>query len=308
MDSETFQGIHTHLPELGSQVIQAVGRSEGMPAGRKRSLRKSTTPTPGRSSQEAHKRSTSNAGGSREPSGSGGPVVIPAAQASDQDTSNMSSLNSSLQLCAGLQAGSTVPAQHDMESGTTPTFAAPGLDSHTPAGLSRPSSFRAGGVKWLLQGGQTASSDAMQHPSAPSPRGGDDNADEQNQWWSGLPWGNRGRQPEDNVRKAGANRSLTSNEEAILVIDMGIHKLQGIQEPVHIIQALPPGLEARAAYFEPLNTLQQKTPGYFDAPATKEAPLPVHGCEVLWLHVHLTEVTLVFCAIDNYKNMLEANQ
>jgi len=52
---------------------------------------------------------------------------------------------------------------------------------------------------------------------------------------------------------------------------MGAHKLNGVPEPLQLQQVLPPGLEDRALMFAPLTTLQQKTPGYFDAPGAHAA-------------------------------------
>eukprot|EP00775_Hariotina_reticulata_P012684 gene12684-12814_t len=101
---------------------------------------------------------------------------------------------------------------------------------------------------------------------------------------------------------------------------MGIHKVRGSVEPVQLLTVLPPGLEARGHFYPPLNTLQQYTPGYFNAPGASAAPLqppkkqprqdnlsfcyspgPSAVCD-------LPPVVMVFCAIDNYQSMLTANR
>lgn len=83
-------------------------------------------------------------------------------------------------------------------------------------------------------------------------------------------------------------------------------------------QVMPPGLEDRALCFGPLSTLQQKTPGYFDAPGTRgvssmRAPRTgesgggsVAGQQLL--RPLLPEVTLVFAAVDGYTAMLAADR
>lgn len=100
----------------------------------------------------------------------------------------------------------------------------------------------------------------------------------------------------------------THTETAVTIIDMGIHKVQGLAEPLLLVQVMPPGLEARAQCFPAFNTVQQKTPGYFDAPATLKSPLPVRGCDIDWKTVALPEVTLVFCAVENYNQMLKSSR
>lgn len=110
---------------------------------------------------------------------------------------------------------------------------------------------------------------------------------------------------------------------AVMVLDMGIHKLSGILEPVQLVLALPPGLEARAHYFPPLSTRQQQTPGYLDAPAAAASPLTVEPCRthpdylgarhagamsVARSICVLPPVVMVFCAVDGYHDMLAADR
>eukprot|EP00878_Enallax_costatus_P015388 GHUV01016119.1.p1 GENE.GHUV01016119.1~~GHUV01016119.1.p1 ORF type:complete len:570 (+),score=146.72 GHUV01016119.1:1073-2782(+) len=112
---------------------------------------------------------------------------------------------------------------------------------------------------------------------------------------------------------------------AVMVLDMGIHKLPGIAEPLQLITVLPPGLEARAHFYPPLCTQQQQTPGYLDAPAAAQSPLVIeaysrhtqHGyfdpraagaMSVAKSIVILPPVLMVFCAVDGYHDMLAANR
>lgn len=118
--------------------------------------------------------------------------------------------------------------------------------------------------------------------------------------------------------------------KAVMVLDTGIHKLAGIAEPIQLVSALPPGLEARAHYYPPLGTQQQQTPGYLDAPATAASPLaaePAGGHTQLGLYESrpaasrqagalavarsicvLPPVVMVFCAVDGYHDMIAANR
>jgi hypothetical protein len=117
----------------------------------------------------------------------------------------------------------------------------------------------------------------------------------------------------------GFGHSYRRGKAAAAVVDMGIHKLTGVTEPVHLLTILPPGLEARAHFCPPINSLQQYTPGYFDAPGTAAAPLQVPKTPVGRLtstcgmpgpnSMHLLpSVVMVFCAIDQYQDMLSANR
>lgn len=109
---------------------------------------------------------------------------------------------------------------------------------------------------------------------------------------------------------------------AVMVLDMGIHKLSGHAEPVQLVVALPPGFEARANYHALLSTMQQQTPGYLDAPAASASPLGAedprkHGqllrnrlgrVSVPRNMFKLPPVVMVFCAVDGYHDMLVSNR
>lgn len=113
----------------------------------------------------------------------------------------------------------------------------------------------------------------------------------------------------NSTHAAYATKSSKVNERAITVLDMGIHKLRGIREPLHLVQAMPPGLQPRAQCFRRLSSLQQKTPGYFDAPGAVDAPLHSLACDWKWMaSSSLPEVTLVFCVVDRYSDMVAANR
>lgn len=89
---------------------------------------------------------------------------------------------------------------------------------------------------------------------------------------------------------------------AVKVIDMGVHKLKGTSQPNNLVQVAIPGLEERTRFFPGLDSELQISPGYFDAPATKNASLastkPQMNCS-------LPAVTLVFCTFEGYLEMQE---
>lgn len=89
---------------------------------------------------------------------------------------------------------------------------------------------------------------------------------------------------------------------AVKVIDMGVHKLKGTSQPNNLVQVAIPGLEERARFFPPLDSEQQISPGYFDAPATKSAPLASTMSQKIG---PLPVVTLVFCTVERYMEMQE---
>jgi hypothetical protein len=64
---------------------------------------------------------------------------------------------------------------------------------------------------------------------------------------------------------------------------------------------MPCGLEDRARFFPRLDSLRQKTPGYFDAPATGLAPLGARrGAGEPGPGAAFPETTVVFCTIDKW--------
>jgi hypothetical protein len=68
---------------------------------------------------------------------------------------------------------------------------------------------------------------------------------------------------------------------------------------------MPCGLEDRARFFPRLDSLRQKTPGFFDAPAAGLAPLGVNGAPAVQGYGApdrgpFPEVTIVFCTIDKW--------
>eukprot|EP00775_Hariotina_reticulata_P012686 gene12686-12816_t len=126
-------------------------------------------------------------------------------------------------------------------------------------------------------------------------------------------------QRQHSLDSTGFGHSYRRGKAAVAVVDMGIHKLAGVTEPVHLLTILPPGLEARAHFCPPINSLQQYTPGYFNAPGTAAAPLQVPKTIVGRLTstcgmpgptsmCPLPPVVMVFCAIDQYQDMLSANR
>ncbi|EFJ39833.1 hypothetical protein VOLCADRAFT_100489 [Volvox carteri f. nagariensis] len=74
-------------------------------------------------------------------------------------------------------------------------------------------------------------------------------------------------------------RNIASH--ALLVIDMGVHRLQlpalgpaygDVYDGVQVIQLLPAHLKHRAAYHPPLKSQAQLAPGFFDAPGAAQPP------------------------------------
>ncbi|WIA33706.1 hypothetical protein OEZ86_006824 [Tetradesmus obliquus] len=112
-----------------------------------------------------------------------------------------------------------------------------------------------------------------------------------------------------------ADRQLCGS---VLVLDMGLHKLPGVAEAVQLVSVLPPVLEGRAHCFPALNTLQQHTPGYLDAPATHASPLHVEvshqrsgrssASRLARSVCPLPPVVMVFCAVDGYRQMSLADR
>jgi hypothetical protein len=114
--------------------------------------------------------------------------------------------------------------------------------------------------------------------------------------------------------------SLPQGKAAVTVVDMGIHKVRGSAEPLQLLTVLPPGLEGRGHFYPPLNTLQQYTPGYFNAPGASAAPLQPPKKQMRQDNISfcyspspsavcdLPPVVMVFCAVDNYQSMLTANR
>ncbi|KAK9829912.1 hypothetical protein WJX72_008611 [[Myrmecia] bisecta] len=95
---------------------------------------------------------------------------------------------------------------------------------------------------------------------------------------------------------------LGSSDEAIQFVDMGKHILQSISEPQQLFQILVPGLEERARFYESLGSVQCLTPGYFDAPAARDAPLRAVPLPRK-VASKLSAVTLVYCTVDGYHEM-----
>ncbi|KAK9828712.1 hypothetical protein WJX72_001669 [[Myrmecia] bisecta] len=89
-----------------------------------------------------------------------------------------------------------------------------------------------------------------------------------------------------------------AGREGVMVIDMGLHLLPGLQEPQQLHQVLVPGLQERARLLPPLLSIKQISPGYFDAPLTKESPLSANTG-----YLPRKPVTLVFTLMDKYAQM-----
>ncbi|KAK9811314.1 hypothetical protein WJX72_001645 [[Myrmecia] bisecta] len=105
-------------------------------------------------------------------------------------------------------------------------------------------------------------------------------------------------------------RELHQDTTTPLLVDMGVHKLGGRQQrtdiwgrrrqPELLMQVLPRPLAIRAVLFPRLPTIQV-SPGFLDAPGTATALLPDS------LKDGDSVVTLAFCAIDRYKDMVAHN-
>ncbi|DBA80596.1 TPA: hypothetical protein ACH3X1_007856 [Trebouxia sp. C0004] len=99
---------------------------------------------------------------------------------------------------------------------------------------------------------------------------------------------------DDSARKGLESRSL-------MVMDMGQHVVQDYAQPLTLHQILVPGLEDRARTFPRLSTTKQLSPGYFDAPAAKQAALGAAWGQ--GTKAELPLVTLVFSAVDGLRAM-----
>ncbi|DBB03032.1 TPA: hypothetical protein ACH3X1_013430 [Trebouxia sp. C0004] len=84
-------------------------------------------------------------------------------------------------------------------------------------------------------------------------------------------------------------------------MDMGQHVVQDYAQPLTLHQIMVPGLEDRARTFPALSTAKQLSPGYFDAPGTKQAALGTAWGQ--GIKTELPLVTLVFSAVDGLKAM-----
>eukprot|EP00891_Asterochloris_glomerata_P003990 jgi/Astpho2/3990/Aster-x0182 len=82
---------------------------------------------------------------------------------------------------------------------------------------------------------------------------------------------------------------------------MGVYAVATLTEPQQLHQILVPGLE-RARHLPPLMAISQLAPGYFDAPAAREAVLMALGKGRA-----IPPVTLVFTALAEYKEMRAEN-
>ncbi|DBA75610.1 TPA: hypothetical protein ACH3X2_009160 [Trebouxia sp. C0005] len=101
-------------------------------------------------------------------------------------------------------------------------------------------------------------------------------------------------QKDESAQKGLESRSLT-------VMDMGQHVVQDYAQPLTLHQILVPGLEDRARTFPRLSTAKQLSPGYFDAPAAKQAALGAAWGQ--GIKTELPLVTLVFSAVDGLSAM-----
>ncbi|DBA86983.1 TPA: hypothetical protein ACH3X2_000365 [Trebouxia sp. C0005] len=95
-----------------------------------------------------------------------------------------------------------------------------------------------------------------------------------------------------------------NTREGVMVMDMGLHAIPTLVEPQQIIQVLIPGVEERARHLPPLMSSSRLMPGYFDAPGASEAALMVATGQ----KDTFGNVVMVFCNIDGFKEMREANQ
>ncbi|KAL3145789.1 hypothetical protein ABBQ38_015166 [Trebouxia sp. C0009 RCD-2024] len=93
----------------------------------------------------------------------------------------------------------------------------------------------------------------------------------------------------------------SQDSHSLMVMDMGQHVVHDYDQPLTLHQIMVPGLEDRARSFPPLATARQLSPGYFDAPGTREAPLG--GPASQGLKTELPLVSLVFSAVDGLKAM-----
>eukprot|EP00775_Hariotina_reticulata_P002698 gene2698-2998_t len=100
-------------------------------------------------------------------------------------------------------------------------------------------------------------------------------------------------------------RRRSSLSYGVMVIDMGVHQLSGLPNKVNLTQVMPCGLEDRARFFPRLDSLRQETPGYFDAPAAGLVPLCPSGNPS---GTRIPSVTIVFCTIDKYGEMVDVNR
>ncbi|DBB15937.1 TPA: hypothetical protein ACH3X3_003311 [Trebouxia sp. C0006] len=101
-------------------------------------------------------------------------------------------------------------------------------------------------------------------------------------------------QKDDSAQKELESRSL-------MVMDMGQHVVQDYAQPLTLHQIMVSGLEDRARTFPALSTAKQLSPGYFDAPGTKQAALGTAWGQ--GIKTELPVVTLVFSAVDGLKAM-----
>ncbi|DBB03723.1 TPA: hypothetical protein ACH3X3_011034 [Trebouxia sp. C0006] len=101
-------------------------------------------------------------------------------------------------------------------------------------------------------------------------------------------------QTDDSAQKGLESRSL-------MVMDMGQHVVQDYAQPLTLHQIMVPGLEDRARTFPALSTAKQLSPGYFDAPGTKQAALGAAWGQ--GIKAELPLVTLVFSAVDGLRAM-----
>lgn len=380
MDSETFQGIHAHLPQLCTRILNIIGRLDGTHSRRLSMLRRSVD-FPMLSPDDRTNSMPST------------PVIVQVSPIPPTPDGNLPvtgvANNRSISFASSMSASApSFAAGNKSSNSTAPGFSFSGvhgmdgsspeplhgasrlgqfrdearIDSHSPAGSKQASkgtfvspsvdsgTSSAVAVAEALEGGDVSFDTALSSSKSQEPRNpltsftnatkrmlqlalqplspkrstsaaaavasllpttySPSNAAERNTEAHSPDQKSAERKSAErkrNTRNVDKER-VPQNEKSVMVIDMGVHKLQGISEPVHLVQVMPPGLEARAKYFGPLSTMQQKTPGYFDAPATLLAPLPATGCDVHWQDVALPEVTLVFCAVENYNQMVALNR
>ncbi|DBA82772.1 TPA: hypothetical protein ACH3X1_007000 [Trebouxia sp. C0004] len=107
--------------------------------------------------------------------------------------------------------------------------------------------------------------------------------------------------------QAGKNlfqRATGNSNDKVKMLNMGQHILDSLDTPQQLYELCIPGLENRAVLFPPLTHSTELAPGYFAAPAARLYPLSHRKSR---RPKPLPPVTLVFCAIDGYHDVMAEN-
>ncbi|KAA6420956.1 MAG: adenylate cyclase [Trebouxia sp. A1-2] len=99
-------------------------------------------------------------------------------------------------------------------------------------------------------------------------------------------------------------RATGNSSDKVKMLNMGQHILDSLDTPQQLYQLCIPGLENRAVLFPPLTHCTELAPGYFAAPAARLYPLSHRKSR---RPKPLPPVTLVFCAIDGYHDVMAEN-